>query len=93
MKHLKKFEAFFESLAIDKYGNLASESEDEGTFVIMGQYKDKKPEVLSHADDLENAEILVGEYKMAHGRDWKIWYELEGTVAEDEMEDEIQDEE
>lgn len=36
---------------------------------IWGRYQDKEPEKI----DEGNAAYLVGEYRMAFGRDWTIW--------------------
>ena len=43
------------------------------TISIWGKYLNKKPEVIDRASSPANAEYLVGEYRMAYGRDWVIW--------------------
>jgi hypothetical protein len=44
-------------------------------YAIMGSYKGKPAEQIDTAVDIEDANYLVGEYKMAFGRGWEIWYE------------------
>jgi len=43
------------------------------TISIWGKYQGKKPEVIDRASSPRDAAYLVGEYKMAFGRDWVIW--------------------
>lgn len=40
---------------------------------IWGRYKKNEPEVIDEADNQKTADYLVGEYRMAYGRDWIVW--------------------
>lgn len=40
---------------------------------IRGQYKDKQPETVDTATSEQDAQYLLGEYRLAFGRDWKLW--------------------
>jgi hypothetical protein len=42
-------------------------------FVIIGRYRGKA-EVIDHADDLQQARYLVGEYALAYGSEWAVSY-------------------
>ena len=41
-------------------------------FKIMGKYQGKTEEIDT-AEDEQNADYLVGEYRMAFGSDWQVW--------------------
>lgn len=43
------------------------------TISIWGRYKNNKPEVVDRASSEREANYLVGEYRMAFGKDWTIW--------------------
>lgn len=43
------------------------------TIKIWGRYKNGESEVLDDATDQNDADFLVGEYRMAYGSDWLIW--------------------
>lgn len=40
---------------------------------IWGRYKKNAPEVIDEASSQKDADYLVGEYRMAYGRDWIVW--------------------
>lgn len=42
-------------------------------YKIKGKYKNGKTEVLDTAETEQEASYLASEYKLAYGRDWKIW--------------------
>jgi len=42
------------------------------TIKIWGRYQGTS-EVLDEAEDQKTADYLVGEYRMAYGRDWLVW--------------------
>lgn len=41
---------------------------------IWGKYKKAAPEIIDTAESMKDAEHLVGEYRIAYGRDWLVWY-------------------
>jgi len=43
-------------------------------FIIIGQYRDHEPEEIDTADGPQDARIMVGEYRMAFGPEWQIWF-------------------
>lgn len=43
------------------------------TISIWGRYKDRKPEVIDRATNKRDAAYLAGEYRLAFGKDWKVW--------------------
>jgi hypothetical protein len=43
-------------------------------YTIFAQYKGNTPEEIETAETLEQAETLVGEYSMAFGQDFLVWY-------------------
>jgi hypothetical protein len=55
---------------------LKAYDDDETTeaYTIYGSYRGNTEEIDT-AEDLTSAEYLVGEYKLAYGKDWDIWYE------------------
>jgi hypothetical protein len=57
-------------------GETSEEGSDEPGegYTIYGRYRGKTEEIDT-ADDLSSAEHLVGEYKLAYGNEWEIWYE------------------
>lgn len=40
---------------------------------IWGRYKNNAPEVIDEASSQLDADYLVGEYRMAYGRDYLVW--------------------
>lgn len=46
-------------------------------YKIMGKYKSLPAEEIDEAEDISNAEYLLGEYRLAYGCDWRVWYEKE----------------
>ena len=42
-------------------------------YTIWGKYQGEKEEIDT-ADDVTTAKYLVGEYRMAYGAGWSIWY-------------------
>jgi hypothetical protein len=40
---------------------------------IWGKYKNKPIEKIDQASNQRDADYLVGEYRLAFGRDWIIW--------------------
>ncbi len=55
-------------------GNATDDDEEPSAYTIYGTYKGNTEEIDT-AEDLQSAEYLVGEYKLAYGKDWTIWYE------------------
>jgi len=45
-------------------------------YVIIGKYGGEEEE-LDRIGNVEEAEYLVEEYRMAFGSDWDIWFEKE----------------
>ena len=43
------------------------------TISVWGRYKDKAPEKIDQATSESSAAYLVREYRLAFGRDWKVW--------------------
>lgn len=50
-----------------------TEDSDSASFIIMGKYKNNKPEKLDTASSKEEADFLTKEYKMSHKKDYEIW--------------------
>jgi hypothetical protein len=52
---------------------------------IWGRYKKNKPEIIDTAESMKDAVYLVGEYRMAYGRDWLVWHgrRKDGTGEKD----------
>jgi hypothetical protein len=44
------------------------------TISIWGRYMNKPPEIIDRATSPTGAAFLVGEYRLAFGKDWKIWF-------------------
>jgi len=42
-------------------------------FKIIGKYKNNKPEEIDEAETSQEANYLVGEYRLAFGFEWSIW--------------------
>jgi hypothetical protein len=42
-------------------------------WTIMGQYRKEEPEEVDRARDRDEANYLVGEYRLAFGQHWRIW--------------------
>jgi hypothetical protein len=42
-------------------------------YKIMETYSSGQTEEIDTADTREEAEFLLGEYRMAFGSDWKLW--------------------
>ncbi len=40
---------------------------------MQGKYQGLPPEEIDTADDQEEAEFLLGKYKMAYDSDWQLW--------------------
>jgi hypothetical protein len=40
---------------------------------IVGVYRGEK-EVVDHAEDRTTAKYLVGEYQLAYGNEWRVYY-------------------
>ena len=57
--------------------NEAAETATKVPYVIMGQLGSRTPERLDTSEDEQDAEYLVGEYRMAFGPKWKIWKEID----------------
>lgn len=49
------------------------------TYAIIGRYEGQKfsrdPEKVDTAESREDAETLLGEYRMAFGPEWTLWVE------------------
>jgi hypothetical protein len=45
---------------------------DQQAYQIMGKYRGKVEEVDTATGE-RDADYLVGEYRLAFGRDWEIW--------------------
>jgi len=43
------------------------------TISIWGKYKTAPAEEIDEAADEKEANYLIGEYRMAYGRDWHVW--------------------
>jgi hypothetical protein len=52
--------------------------DDDHPFKIMGKYIGLAPEEIDVAQTREEADYLLGEYKLAYGRDWQLWIEEKG---------------
>lgn len=53
------------------------------TISIWGQLKGHPAEVIDRASSLKEAAYLAGEYRMAYGKDWAVWYgRKDGTIPE-----------
>jgi hypothetical protein len=47
-------------------------SEDRKTYYIMGKYRGQTEKVdTAHSE--KSANYLLGEYRLAFGRDWELW--------------------
>lgn len=44
------------------------------TISIWGQLPGKAAEVIDRASSVREARYLAGEYQLAYGRQWKVWY-------------------
>lgn len=44
-------------------------------YKVIGEYKGNR-EILDETDSIIEAEYLVGEYIMAFGSKWAIWFEI-----------------
>jgi hypothetical protein len=49
-------------------------ADPNGPYTIYGKYRGKTEEIDT-AEDLQSAEYLVGEYGLAYGNKWEVWYE------------------
>lgn len=45
-----------------------------GKFIIMARMPGQPAEEVDEADDLKEAKYLVGEYRIAYGPQWTVWY-------------------
>lgn len=45
----------------------------DGDFIVEGRYKQGEKEVIDCAGSQGEADALLGEYRMAYGRDWALW--------------------
>jgi len=53
------------------------------TISIWGQLPGKAAEVIDRASSLQEAQYLAGEYQLAFGRQWRVWYgRKDGTMPE-----------
>ena len=43
-------------------------------YLIMGEYRNETEE-LDSAEDVQEADFLVGEYRIAFSKNWHIWWE------------------
>ena len=48
----------------------------EEVYDIIGVYQ-RREEVIDTAQDKEEADYLVGEYKLAYGREWKVFKRIQ----------------
>ena len=55
-----------------------------GTISIWGRYLDNEPEKVDSAHSQNSAEYLAAEYKLAFGRDWKVWAGRKDQEPKDE---------
>jgi len=49
---------------------------------VWGRYKNKEAEIIDTAKNPKEAQFMVGEYRMAFGSGWVIWYDEPHTVSE-----------
>ncbi len=42
-------------------------------YEILGKYQGET-EVIDQAETLQEAKYLVGEYQLAYGNQWRVWY-------------------
>ena len=48
-------------------------------YKIVGKYGGNNPEEIDTADDKEEADYLLGDYKLAFSSDWQLWIEEENN--------------
>ena len=51
--------------------------EIEEVYDIIGAYQRGEEEVIDTAQDKEEADYLVREYKLAYGREWKVFKRIQ----------------
>lgn len=61
---------------MDKEQSATTVQDAVSGYLIKGRYK-RQVDKLDTAKDLKEAEYLVGEYEVAFGPSWKIWFEKE----------------